>query len=331
MNEPIFSPEETQALNDALLAGAQGHEAQAVMEIDLTGGERPLRAAQPLIDKMGGQLAAAWRRTLATSCRFSAEVMWEPSEIITFRELRRTLEAGTTVGRLEAVPSAAPVLLLLGAQFGSVVLDYGFGGTGEDNSSLRFREPTTLERNFLRRLCILLASDVTTSLREEALELSFLHLEGKSDFSTLMPEGTALLLVPFKLRFAGVQDYVSLAFTVGAVDSISRPPTKEQVNLEAAPDSNLVHRLQNWPLTVSAELGHCSLTVGDILELTPGTVLRLESLARDPVPVLLNGMPKLIGRPIVSDGGLATQIERWIETDSAEEVEERDVEQTKRP
>lgn len=319
MNEAVLSPEESQALMEALQEGDSPREA-SVGEIDLTGGERPLRAAQPFFEKMGTQLAGAWRRTLATTYRLSSEVLAEPTEIISFGELRRRLDAGMIVGRLEALPAAGPVLMFLGPSFVSAVVDYGFGGNGEDTTSLLSREPTALERNLLRRLCVLLASDVSaTWKREAAIELSFLHLEGRSDIATMLPDNTALLLCSFRLNFNNNQDEIAIALTAGSVDSIARAEAKDSATPERIPDSDLVRRLHTWPVWVSAELGRCELTVDEVLDLEPGAVLRLDSMSREPVQVLLNGVAKMLGRPVISQGSMATKIEAWIEADSQQE------------
>jgi flagellar motor switch protein FliM len=318
MNDAVLSPEESQALMEALQEGDSPREA-AVGEIDLTGGERPLRAAQPFFEKMGVQLASTWRRTLATTYRLSSEVLAEPTEITSFGELRRRLDAGMIVARLEALPSAASVLVFLGSGFVSAVVDYGFGGNGDDTTALLTREPTALERNLLRRLCVLLASDVSSTWKREAfIELSFMHLEGRSDIATMLPENTALLLCSFRLSFNSNQDEIAIALTAGSVDSIARSEARDAGSVERIPDADLVRRLHTWPVWVSAELGRCALTVDEVLDLEPGSVLRLDSMSREPVQILLNGVVKMLGRPVISEGSIAARVETWIEAESAE-------------
>lgn len=48
------------------------------------------------------------------------------------------------------------------------------------------------------------------------------------------------------------------------------------------------------PLTFSAELGGCNLTVRDILQLVRGKVIELDKLAGEPLDLLVNG--RLIAR-----------------------------------
>ncbi len=320
--QPVLSPEESAALMEALREGDSSAGA-TVEKIDLAGGERPLRAAQPVIEKLGAQLASAFRRTLATTYRLSSEVLSEPGEIVSFGELRRRLEPGTIVGKLEALPSAAQAMMLLGPTFVSAVVDYGFGGLGDEAQFLDEREPTALERNLLRRLCVLLAADASNTWKRDAeIDLQFLHLEGRNDLPSSLPDGLALLLVPFRLTFGTHQDELSLVLTAGAVDALSRVAGKELGLQPIALDSETKRRIKTWPVWVSSELGRCDLTVDELLELTPGVVLRLDSMADEPVNVLINDVPKLVGQPVVSKGSMCTKIERWIEEEVKSTPEE---------
>jgi flagellar motor switch protein FliM len=312
MAEPVLSEEEAQALMDALKEGEPKQREQVVTEIDLTGGERPLRAAQPMLDKLGPSLAGSWRRTLATTYRMSGEVLSDPTEIVSFGEFRRRLEAGLMVARLEAVSSGAPVFFWLGPEFVATVVDYGFGGGGEDAAAMLDREPTALERNLLRRLVMILASDINASWRGETnLEVSFLHFEGRHDAAGLLAETAALLAVPFRTNYGGKQDELGLAFTAGAVDNLARGAARDQPSAQRAPDADLLRHLRDWPVWLSAELGRCDLTVDQLLELQPGTVLRLQAPANEPVQVLVNGVPKLRGMPVVARGNIAMEINNW--------------------
>jgi flagellar motor switch protein FliM len=321
-DHPVLSAEETQAIMDALREVGSPR-AASVEKIDLVGGERPLRAALPVFEKLGAGLAAAFRRTLATTYRLSCEVQAESCEIVSSSELRRRLEPGVIVGRLEAMPSASPVMMLLGPVFVSAVVDCGFGGFGDEAAFMREREPTALERNLLRRLCSLLAADASTTWkRDTAIDLQFMHFESRNDLPSALPEGTALLLLQFRLTFGSRQDEVSVALTAGAVDVAARSAGRDTSPAPVSVDEQAKRRIKAWPVWLSSELGRCALTVDQLLALTPGSVLRLDSMAHEPVKVLINGVPKLMGQPVISKGSLATRIERWLEQEP-ERVPER--------
>jgi len=53
------------------------------------------------------------------------------------------------------------------------------------------------------------------------------------------------------------------------------------------------------PLTLSAELGACTLTVQQVLRLSRGKVVELEKLAGEPLDILLNGRLIAHGEAVV--------------------------------
>lgn len=75
------------------------------------------------------------------------------------------------------------------------------------------------------------------------------------------------------------------------------PPEKSPEPIPASvpdtgPSPNSDRNLQmmlDVPLTFSAELGTCNLTVKEVLNLSRGKVVELEKLAGEPLDVLLNG------------------------------------------
>jgi len=63
-------------------------------------------------------------------------------------------------------------------------------------------------------------------------------------------------------------------------------------------DQNLALML-DVPLAFSAELGGCSLTVGEILQLSRGKVIELDKLAGEPLDLMVNGRLIAHGEAVV--------------------------------
>jgi flagellar motor switch protein FliN/FliY len=60
-----------------------------------------------------------------------------------------------------------------------------------------------------------------------------------------------------------------------------------------------LHRLSAIPVEVSVELGRAQMTVGDTLELHPGSVITLNRMAGEPMDLLVNGTPIARGEIVV--------------------------------
>jgi len=63
-------------------------------------------------------------------------------------------------------------------------------------------------------------------------------------------------------------------------------------------DKNLQLML-DVPLTFSAELGACTLTIQDVLQLTRGKVVELDKLSGEPLDILVNGRLIAHGEAVV--------------------------------
>ncbi len=64
-------------------------------------------------------------------------------------------------------------------------------------------------------------------------------------------------------------------------------------------DKQNLQLMLDVPLTLSAELGACTLTVQQVLQLSRGKVIELEKLAGEPLDILLNGRLIAHGEAVV--------------------------------
>jgi len=74
------------------------------------------------------------------------------------------------------------------------------------------------------------------------------------------------------------------------------------------PDHLSVEDLSDVQLTVSVDLGGCSMLVRDILELKRGSVIQLEKLAGEMSDVFVNGLPLAKGEVVVIGDTLHVRI-----------------------
>jgi flagellar motor switch protein FliN len=87
---------------------------------------------------------------------------------------------------------------------------------------------------------------------------------------------------------------------------MSEPIDFQQLQTSGAPQ-DMAHtagdlqRLSAIPVEVSVELGRSKMTVGETLELHPGSVVTLNRMAGEPMDMLVNGTPIARGEIVVVD------------------------------
>ncbi|MDD5309452.1 MAG: FliM/FliN family flagellar motor switch protein [Deltaproteobacteria bacterium] len=75
-----------------------------------------------------------------------------------------------------------------------------------------------------------------------------------------------------------------------------------------APGRAIVDNLKDAAVEVRVELGRCRMRVSELWSLTPGTFVPLGATVGDPVRILVGGVPKLVGEPLVSRGNIAVRV-----------------------
>ena len=69
----------------------------------------------------------------------------------------------------------------------------------------------------------------------------------------------------------------------------------------AGTDNADLRRLHDVPVELAVEIGRTRMTLGQTLELRPGSVVSLNRLAGEPVDLLINGKPIARGEVVVID------------------------------
>jgi flagellar motor switch protein FliN/FliY len=75
-----------------------------------------------------------------------------------------------------------------------------------------------------------------------------------------------------------------------------------------APGMPDLHRLSDVPIDLTVEIGRTRLTVGETLDLRPGSILTLNRMAGEPVDLLVNGTPIARGEVVVIDEQFGVRI-----------------------
>ncbi|MCP4679345.1 MAG: hypothetical protein GY854_28420 [Deltaproteobacteria bacterium] len=85
-------------------------------------------------------------------------------------------------------------------------------------------------------------------------------------------------------------------------------PAKIFIPAQEKTRQTLANHLQTARIVLSAELGKFRLNVSDLWQLNPGTLVPIESAVGDPIKILIGGIPKLEGEPLVSRGNIAVRL-----------------------
>lgn len=92
-----------------------------------------------------------------------------------------------------------------------------------------------------------------------------------------------------------------------------QPAVLEPLESQAPPSTSIplpLEALRDVPITITAQLGHTVLSIGDLLKLGPGAVLELEETVGTPVELTVRGVPFARGEIVVVNDHFAVRITR---------------------
>jgi flagellar motor switch protein FliN len=73
-----------------------------------------------------------------------------------------------------------------------------------------------------------------------------------------------------------------------------------------------VNFLRDVPVTITAQLGHTVLPIGEILKLGPGSVVELAEAVHGPIQLTVRGVPFAMGEVVVVDDRFAIRIKALL-------------------
>ena len=82
----------------------------------------------------------------------------------------------------------------------------------------------------------------------------------------------------------------------------------------AGSDGADLRRLHDVPVELAVEIGRTRMTIGQTLELRPGSVVSLNRLAGEPVDLLINGKPIARGEVVVIDEEFGLRVTDVVST-----------------
>lgn len=278
----------------------------ALRAIDLTGRERQLRAAMQAMSQVAARFARSARRTLPWMARAKSRLLPQPVSIINPAEESAANDLGPSFDIvLEAEELPAWATISIGAVALRYVLDGSLGakipGAGELGSEL-----TLAQRAVVARVARAMTDDFILAVREEVgLKLNLVSARARSAQDPAELPGADGLRVD--CLFDGMPDEptISIAISAEALETAAREHHEDS---PVASDPRMEEAMRDVAVEVRVELGKAVLGLRSVLELKPGQILRLSTALDDPAVVLVGGLAKYAGRPVVSRGQLAVEI-----------------------
>jgi flagellar motor switch protein FliM len=269
-----------------------------------------LRALQTIHESFARQFSLV----LTTYLRISTEIDVVSVDQLTYDEFVRSMPSPMTVCILEMPPLEGQLLLGLGYEVTSSVINRMLGGIGISES--KARELTDIEQSLIRRVV-----DRSLACLEEAwgtvlgVNISNVGMQESYALIQVASPSEIVALITFEInlgnRDSGLMSlcipYPVLETVIGQL-SAQHIFNRQQHTMSGDMQETILFKLRNAKVPLQVFLGGTTVAVNDLLKLDIGDVIRLDRNVTDDLLVCVNTLPKFYARPGTLNDNMAVSI-----------------------
>lgn len=262
------------------------------LRVELGRGGQRFRAWQPHFQAIDQRIATAMAERMFGLLHKPAEVESRDLQLLPFGEYLQGMRLPTSLNICSLSPLQGYLLVSLDANLVYSLVDSFFGGAGHD-VEISGREFSKTELAVSALVLELMATAIRTGwnkVRESNFEL--LGTETNPATCNAFGAGELMVLRRFKLDLSGGGGTVDLLSPASAVDALLNESVAALPRPAAGPF--LQQRAHGFKATVSGELSGASLSLRELLSLSRGDIIPVDS--PEQLEVKVNGVTKFRAR-----------------------------------
>lgn len=318
--EKVLSQDEV----DALLNGISGGEIEtdaepevgedsSVQQFDLTNQDRIVRGRMPTLEIINDRFARIHRLTLSGMLRKMLDITVTQREMIKFGEFVRTLPVPTSLHIIRMNPLRGSLLLVIESRLIFNLMDCFFGGSGNSHYKIEGREFTAIEGRIIRRILNSALKDLHEAWNPAVkVEFEFVRSEVNPQFAGIVPPSDLVIVIRFELELEQAIGQIIVCVPYSTIEPIrsqlNASYQTDQLEVDQAWINRLTGRLHEINLDLTVELGRATISAQELLQLAVGDIIMLDKELKQPISMMVQGVPKFLAHAGKSRGNRAVQI-----------------------
>ncbi len=307
--EPILTPEEVEALVELYRSGLGLDGGPTVVDFDLVGGDHLIRRVAPVLDSVREDLAAILQKFLSFHLGIPVEVEVLPGDIVPFAALAASFTRPAYIGILELGDGGKGLLDISGDLF-YLAVERSLGGQSFD--TLPSRPPTHMEQKIGYRLMervVEALNDVWGSVVDQ--EIRVLGMEFWPEKLAVIEPDDFVLRHECRIKIGERLMYMAVVFPAATLEPVRKLLERSvsgDAPIRVSTFKKIINQLKGADVELTVQLGKVRTTLGQLRDLKPGDIMRLDTSHGDRLPVKISGKTKFRGLPTVSRGNFAVTI-----------------------
>lgn len=202
-------------------------------------------------------------------------------------------------------------------------------GGGTDTIFKKPRAISAIEQAVIRGIVMRALSDLSNNWRSLSdLEFVYSRLETEADFVQIAPGSEIVLVVSFDVSIGSNSYMMNLCFPTFALEEVIAQLNRRQLtagvrsSAESRENAEIIRRqVATTYLPVIAELGAATISLGELMELKTGDIIKTGTKVDSELQLIIAGRRKLAVRPGMVDGKKSVRVTRsLIDEDIVEDI-----------
>ncbi|MDR1133068.1 MAG: flagellar motor switch protein FliM [Synergistaceae bacterium] len=251
--------------------------------------------------------------SLSTMVRSMVSVEVVAVDQLAYDEFIHSLVQPTVIGILEMYPLSGNAILEMNNQLTFAIIDRLLGGRGEPLR--KPRDLTDIERTVVERIIMKILEHLEESWSTVVdIRFRFETMESNPFFVQVCPGTDMVLLVTMKIQVGDVQGMMNFCIPYFVIEPLIDKLSSQQWFSSTGRKSTegvqetLMSRLQEVSVPLALELGHSVVSLGDVLQIQAGDVVRLDGTAKDDLGLRVGNRVKYRCTPGLSQKNYAARI-----------------------
>ncbi|WP_027338701.1 flagellar motor switch protein FliM [Halonatronum saccharophilum] len=264
---------------------------------------------------------------ISTQLRSVVKVELKSIEQLSYEEFTSSLPQPTIMSVCDFYPLHGEFIIEINPKIGYAIIERLFGGDSVNSIGV-VREFTDIEEVVLKKINKLILGSFSEAW-ENVVDLRprLKELESNPQFTQIVPNNDMVILATFETGVGEVDGLINISIPYIVLEPIVSKLSAQYWFSTTRGDSaaeslnKLKKRLGKAKLPIEAYLGNANISVGQLLELAVGDVIKLDKKNDDDLNLYINNKSKFLVKPGKKGSKLAVEITSAI---SEEEWEEED-------
>jgi flagellar motor switch protein FliM len=297
----------TQDEVDALLKGMGGGEVETesddssddsgITSYDLTNQDRIIRGRMPTLEIINDRFARFFRQTMSTALRKVIDISAFSIDMIKFGEFMRALPVPTSLHIFKAEPLRGHAVMVIETKLVFNLVDSFFGGSGRGYIKVEGRDFTPIEQRLIVKVIKMALADLERAWNPvHPLTLSYVRGETNPQFASVVAPTEVVLVVKFEVELEQSVGTLIICLPYSTIEPIRQKLyagfQSDQLEVDTAWINRFIERVREAQVNLKVEMGRATITAEELMGLSEGDVIMLNHDVREPLEVLVEGVPK---------------------------------------